>query len=85
MSEHYLANENFPLGVALSLRGRGDDVLHAGETLTGEPDHVILQTALAQDRILLTFDMTSANWFFGTDIRRPRALYYFACITCPPT
>jgi hypothetical protein len=55
MSERYLANENFPAGVAQWLISQGDDVVHASETLTGEPGPVILQAALHQDRILLTF------------------------------
>src|SRR5262245_22446979 len=56
MSERYLANENFPLGIAASLRSKGNDVTHAGESLAGQPDPIILQTAVAQDRVLLTFD-----------------------------
>jgi predicted nuclease of predicted toxin-antitoxin system len=56
MSERYLANENFPAGVVAWLIGQRDDVVHAAQTLAGEPDTVILQTALDQDRILLTFD-----------------------------
>jgi predicted nuclease of predicted toxin-antitoxin system len=56
MSERYLANENFPAGVVAWLIGQGDDVVHAAQTLAGEPDTVILQTALDQDRILVTFD-----------------------------
>ena len=56
MSERYLANENFPAGVVAWLIGQGDDVMHAAQTLAGEPDSVILQAALDQDRILLTFD-----------------------------
>src|ERR1700677_685417 len=56
MSERYLANENFPAGVVHWLRGQGEDVVHAAETLATQPDSVILQTALDQDRILLTFD-----------------------------
>ena len=56
MSERYLANENFPAGVVQWLIGQGDDVVHAAQTLAGEPDPVILQAALDQDRVLLTFD-----------------------------
>src|SRR5262249_3978373 len=56
MSERYLANENFPAGVAQWLIGQGNDVVHASDALAGEPDSVILQTALDQDRVLLTFD-----------------------------
>jgi predicted nuclease of predicted toxin-antitoxin system len=56
MSERFLANENFPLGMAQTLRSQGNDVVHASDTFVGETDPVILQTALAQDRVLLTFD-----------------------------
>jgi predicted nuclease of predicted toxin-antitoxin system len=56
MSERYLANENFPAGVVQWLIGQGHDVVHAADTLVGEADTVILQSALAQDRVLLTFD-----------------------------
>ena len=56
MNERYLANENFPLGIAHHLRSQGDDVVHAGETLAAAPDPIILQHALDQDRVLLTFD-----------------------------
>jgi len=56
MSDRFLANENFPAGVAAWLVGQGNDVVHAADTLAGEPDTVILQAALDQDRILLTFD-----------------------------
>src|SRR5437879_870286 len=56
MSERFLANENFPAGMVRILRTLGDDVVHAAETLVGAQDPIILQTALEQDRILLTFD-----------------------------
>jgi predicted nuclease of predicted toxin-antitoxin system len=56
MSERYLANENFPAAQVRTLRDQGDDVLHAAEILAGASDQVILQTALDQDRVLLTFD-----------------------------
>ena len=56
MSERYLANENFPAGIVQWLISQGNDVIHAAQVLAGEPDSIILKTALAQDRILLTFD-----------------------------
>jgi predicted nuclease of predicted toxin-antitoxin system len=56
MSERYLADENFPAGVAQWLIGQGEDVVHASQALAREPDPVILQVALDQDRVLLTFD-----------------------------
>lgn len=67
MSERYLANENFPAGIAqwLLVRGdNGDNVVHASQEMAGKPDPVILQTALAQDRILLTFDQDFGELVF---------------------
>ena len=64
MSERYLANENFPAATVRWLRGRGDDVLHAAETLVGESDAALLQTALSQDRVLLTFDQDFGELVF---------------------
>lgn len=56
MTERYLANENFPALVVQHLRQLGNDVLYAAENMVGAVDPVILQTALAQDSVLLTFD-----------------------------
>lgn len=56
MSERYLANENFPGAMVKILRDQGNDVLYAAESLVGSSDRIILDTALAQDRVLLTFD-----------------------------
>jgi hypothetical protein len=79
MSEKYLANENFPAETVRLLREKGDDVVHAAETLIGASDEVILQAAVEQDRIVLTFDTgISASWFFiGVD-RRLLGLCSFA-------
>ena len=54
MSERYLANENFPAATVRWLRERGDDVQYAAETLVGESDAALLQTALNQNRVLLS-------------------------------
>lgn len=56
MSERYLANENFPGAMVKMLRDQGNDVFYAAESLVGSSDRIILDTALAQDRVLLTFD-----------------------------
>jgi len=56
MSERYLANENFPAEIVHHLRRRGDDVLYAAEEMVGASDIELLRKALADDRIVLTFD-----------------------------
>lgn len=64
MSERYLANENFPAAKVRWLRERGDDVLHAAETLAGESDAALLQTALSHDRVLQIFDQDFGELVF---------------------
>ena len=51
-----LANEYIgPTAVAL-LRAAGHDVLSAKESLRGQPDQQVLARAVADQRVLLTFD-----------------------------
>jgi predicted nuclease of predicted toxin-antitoxin system len=68
MSERFLANENFPAAVVRWLRNQGHDVLYAAETMAAAEDRLVLQTALAEDRVLLTFDND-----FGELVFRHRA------------
>jgi predicted nuclease of predicted toxin-antitoxin system len=51
-----LANENISASVIQGLRGASHDVLSTKESMTGAKDEVILKRALAEKRILLTFD-----------------------------
>lgn len=69
MTERYLANENFPAVIVRALRNAGDDVVYAAEQLVGAPDARILQTALQQDCVVLTFDQDFGELVFHH--RRP--------------
>jgi predicted nuclease of predicted toxin-antitoxin system len=71
MSERFLANENFPGVMVRLLRDQGHDVLYAAETLVAAADHLILETALSQDRVILTFDRDFGELVFRH--RRPPA------------
>ncbi len=52
-----LADENIHRGVVAYLRGRGCDVLDVRESaLVGSEDSVLLQTAYAQNRVVVTHD-----------------------------
>jgi hypothetical protein len=52
----FLANENIPPGAVRELREAGHDVLSVKESMTGSGDDVILARAVAEQRVLLTFD-----------------------------
>jgi predicted nuclease of predicted toxin-antitoxin system len=51
-----LADENFPLASVTALRDAGHDVLYINEESPGLEDEPVLQLAVQQERILLTFD-----------------------------
>ncbi|MGB7157719.1 MAG: DUF5615 family PIN-like protein [Tepidisphaeraceae bacterium] len=51
-----LANENIPAAAVSELRSRGHDVLWARSGLPGASDEVVLARALAEQRVLITFD-----------------------------
>ena len=52
----FLANENLPLDVVEALRNQGHDVTWIRTAAPGSQDPDILRSALAENRILLTFD-----------------------------
>ena len=53
---HFLANENFPLDAVEALRNDGHDVVWIRTDAPGSKDPDILQRAVSENRVLLTFD-----------------------------
>jgi predicted nuclease of predicted toxin-antitoxin system len=51
-----LANENIAPSIIRALRGSGHEVLSAKESMTGAADQAVLMRAVAEQRVLLTFD-----------------------------
>jgi len=84
MKERYLANENFPAGVVRWLIANGDDVVHAAQVLVGEPDSIILRTALDQDRVLLTFDQDFGELVFRHNQPPSPGIVLFRLHQLPP-
>ena len=52
----FLLNENVPRAAVDALRGLGHDVLWARAIMPGAPDSGVIDRALAEGRILVTFD-----------------------------
>lgn len=52
----FLANENFPLDAVTALRDKGYDVVWIRTDAPGSKDPEILQRAVSENRVLLTFD-----------------------------
>jgi predicted nuclease of predicted toxin-antitoxin system len=75
-----LADENIPTDVVVALRTEGHDVASIREPSPGSTDDVVLARALAEDRVLLTFDKDFGELAFrlgraatpGVILLRPR-------------
>jgi predicted nuclease of predicted toxin-antitoxin system len=75
-----LANENVAAAVVDALRADGHDVVWIKEVGQGSTDDVVLALALAEDRVLLTFDKDFGELAFrlgclatpGVILLRPR-------------
>jgi len=52
----FLANENVPLDAIVSLREKGHDVIWIRIDVPGSCDEDILSRAVAEERIVITFD-----------------------------
>jgi len=53
---HFLTNENIAASVVAGLRDAGHDVLSVKDSMSGAPDTAILARAVAESRVLVTFD-----------------------------
>ena len=53
----FLANENFPGAAVGELRIRGHDVVWVREAAPGSSDRQVLDSAIREKRILVTFDL----------------------------
>lgn len=58
------ANENLPGDCIAALRAAGHDVLWIREIMPGAPDDAVLARALAEQRVLLTFDKDFGDLVF---------------------
>lgn len=73
----FLANENFPYPSIRLLRQNGFEVLSIGENFGGIPDKQVLQKAVLEKRIILTFDKDYGELIFRYKMEPPPAVVYF--------
>ncbi|MFB3887587.1 MAG: DUF5615 family PIN-like protein [Thermodesulfobacteriota bacterium] len=63
-----LANENFPGGVIAALRNRGHDVVWIRTDAPGSQDQAVLKRAVAENRIIVTFDKDFGELAFHSKV-----------------
>ena len=72
----WLADKNFPVPSFLLLQRAGWDITHIGFFAGGVPDKVVLQYAINENRIVLTFDGDHGTLVFKEGYRPPGIVYF---------
>lgn len=78
----FLANENFPLDAVEALRQSGHDVGWVRMDAPGITDLQVLERAVAEDRVLLTFDKDFADLSFHSGLAAPCGIVLFRIPQC---
>ena len=71
------ANENIPEDCVIRLRDRGHDVLWIREAAPGSPDADVLARALAEVRLLITFDKDFGELVFRRSAKASHGIVLF--------
>ncbi len=79
-----LANENFP-GIAIAaLRARGHDIAWIRTDAPGVDDFEVIRRAIAEDRILITFDKDFGELTFRFGVPAPCGIVLFRIAPASP-
>jgi len=72
-----LANENFPLQPSVLLRKAGYDVICIGENFSGISDKEVMDKAMLEERLILTFDRDYGEMIFKHGYKPLKRVVYF--------
>jgi predicted nuclease of predicted toxin-antitoxin system len=72
----WLADENFPVPAFRVLQQAGWDITHIGLFAGGAPDTSVLEYAIAENRVVLTFDSDHGTLIFRDGYRPPGVVYF---------
>lgn len=73
----FLANENFPMPSIKLLRQNNYEVVSISEEYSGISDEEVLQKAVDNDWLILTFDSDYGALIFQYQLKTPPAIIYF--------
>ncbi|MEH2319745.1 DUF5615 family PIN-like protein [Nostoc sp.] len=80
----FLANENFPMMSVVRLRDAGYDVAYGSEDAPGAEDSLVLQRAVREERIILTFDRDYGELISRLRMAVPKGVVYFRYFPTTP-
>jgi predicted nuclease of predicted toxin-antitoxin system len=72
-----LANENFPGEAVQALRSRGHDVIWVRTDSPGSSDDAVSDRAVAENRLLITFDKDFGEMAFRRELSSPAGIVLF--------
>jgi predicted nuclease of predicted toxin-antitoxin system len=79
-----LADENVPRASVLILREAGHDIVAVADTKPGASDREVLDMAVAEDRILLTFDRDFGVLVYRARVQAPSGIVLFRFVPTSP-
>ncbi len=79
-----LANENFPKASVIALRENGYNVLSIGEDNPSIQDHEVIDIAIKEERLILTFDKDYGELVFKKGLKPPQGIIYLRIGTFAP-
>ncbi len=80
----FIADENFPLASIRILSEAGHDVVAMALESPGVPDETVLERAVQEKRILLTFDGGYGGLLYLRGPPPPEGVVYFRFAPCSP-
>ena len=80
-----LADENFPGDAVIALRQQGHDVAWIRTDAPGSSDQVVLARAVAEDRLLITFDKDFGALTFQARLHAAPGIVLFRLSLSSPT
>jgi predicted nuclease of predicted toxin-antitoxin system len=72
----FLTNENFPLASVRALRAAGHDVVSILEGWSGAADPAVLERAVRESRVLVTFDRDYGELVYRRNLPAPSGILY---------
>lgn len=79
-----LADENFPLASVRTLSEVGHDIVAVALESPGGPDEAVLERAVRESRVLLTFDSDYGDLLYKQGLRSPESLVYLRFMPSSP-
>ncbi len=73
----FLANENFPVTSIRKLREEGFEVESVSEVMSSVSDKIVLQHAVANQQVILTFDKDYGHLLFKEKLPAPVGVLFF--------